>query len=46
MTAQELYKLLDSTDADYEVIEIFDGARLISFRVDDSEYEEPLHDQE
>jgi hypothetical protein len=37
MTAQEIYNLLDAAGVDFEVVEIFEGARVISFRVDDED---------
>lgn len=33
MTAQELYQLLNAHGIDYEVVEIFDGVRLLRFPV-------------
>jgi len=40
MTPQELYKVLDDADLDYEIVEIFDGARWIRFVVDEGEQDE------
>jgi hypothetical protein len=40
MTPQELYKLLDDADVEYEVIEIFEGARFIRVEVQEEEIEE------
>lgn len=40
MTPQELYKVLDDADLDYEVVEIFDGARWVRFVVDEGEQDE------
>lgn len=37
MTPQELYKALDDADLDYEVVEIFEGARWVRFVVDEEE---------
>jgi len=37
MTALELYELLDLLDIDYDVVEIFDGSRLLSFKVEEEE---------
>ena len=37
MTAQEIYNMLDAAGVDFEVVEIFEGARVISFRVDDED---------
>ena len=34
MTAQELYTALDQLGIDYEVVEIFDGSRIIRFDVE------------
>ena len=39
MTAQELYKLLDSAGIDYEIVEIFEGARFIRVEVQETEEE-------
>jgi len=33
MTPAELYELLDRAGADYEIIEIFEGVRVISVQV-------------
>jgi glutaredoxin-related protein len=33
MTAQELYELLDKAGVDYEVVEIFEGARWLRIEV-------------
>ena len=35
MTAQELYEILDNAGVDYEVVEVFDGARWLRFSVDE-----------
>lgn len=40
MTPQELFKVLDDADLDYEVVEIFDGARWVRFLVDEEEQDE------
>jgi hypothetical protein len=40
MTPEELYALLDAHGIDYEVIEIFEGARLLNIRVWEEEKEE------
>ena len=37
MTPQELYKILDDAGLDYEVVEIFEGARWLKFIVDEGE---------
>ena len=39
MTPKELYELLDDNAIDYEVIEIFEGARLLNIRVWEEENE-------
>ena len=33
MTAQELYALLDKAGIDYEIVEIFEGARFLRIEV-------------
>ena len=33
MTAEELYKLLDDNDIRYEIVEIFEGARILNIEV-------------
>ena len=40
MTAFELYEALNKSGIDFELIEIFDGSRLLRFEIDDSEIEE------
>ena len=35
MTAMELYDLLAQADIDFEVVEIFDGVRLLRFEVEE-----------
>ena len=37
MTAQELYDALNKAGIDFDLVEIFDGSRLLRFEVDDSE---------
>ena len=37
MTPQELYEVLDKAGVDYEVIEIFEGARFLRVVVDEAE---------
>lgn len=37
MTPAELYEVLDRAGADYEIVEIFDGVRIISVVVDDEQ---------
>jgi hypothetical protein len=40
MTADELYEALDKAGIDFEVVEIFDGLRVISIMVDEVDEEE------
>jgi hypothetical protein len=40
MTAEKLYALLDSADVEYELIEIFEGVRLLQIEVDDNNEED------
>ena len=40
MTAQELYEALRKASIDFDLIEIFEGIRLLSFKVDDDKIEE------
>jgi len=40
MTADELYEALDKAGIDLEVVEIFDGLRVISIMVDEVDEEE------
>ena len=37
MTAQEIYDLLDKAGVDYEVVEIFEGARWLRIEVEETE---------
>jgi hypothetical protein len=37
MTPTELYKILDDNGVEYEVVEIFDGIRLIRVEVQDDQ---------
>lgn len=37
MTPQELYEVLDKAGVDYEVIEIFEGTRLLRIEVQEQE---------
>lgn len=37
MTPKELYELLDKAGIDYEVVEIFEGARFIRVEVEEEE---------
>ena len=39
MTAEELYKLLDDNDIRYEVVEIFEGVRILNIEVNEEEDE-------
>lgn len=48
MTPQELYNALDQVGADYEIVEIFEGVRVLSILVDeptDEELDEPDNPQ-
>ena len=40
MTPEELYALLDKAELDYEIVEIFEGVRILSIVVDDQGDEE------
>lgn len=40
MTPTELYDLLEKADVEYEIVEIFDGVRILSIEVDDDKEEE------
>jgi hypothetical protein len=40
MTPTALYDLLDKADVEYEIVEIFEGVRILSIEVDDSKEEE------
>jgi hypothetical protein len=40
MTAMELYEALRKTGIDFDLIEIFEGERWLSFKVDDDKIEE------
>ncbi len=35
MTAQELYELLDKAEIEYDLIEIFEGVRIVRIEVDE-----------
>ena len=37
MTPSELYDALDRAGADYEIVEIFEGVRIISVQVNDEQ---------
>ena len=41
MTPQELYDLLDKAGVEYEIVEIFEGVRILSIEVD-----EPVEEEE
>jgi hypothetical protein len=48
MTADELYEALDKAGIDFEVVEIFEGLRVISIMVDevsDDDLEEDMTDE-
>lgn len=40
MTAQELYEALDKAGVEYEVVEIFEGARWLRIEVDEETEDE------
>ena len=40
MTAMELYELLNNAGVDYEVVQIFEGARWIQVKVEEVEDDE------
>ena len=40
MTPQELYELLDKAGCNYEVVEVFEGARWIRFDIEEETNEE------
>jgi len=49
MTAMELYDLLNRANIEYEVVEIFEGLRILSIEVDeevDKEVDEPTKEGE
>jgi len=37
MSAQEIYNLLEAAGVDFELVEIFEGARIINIKVDEDE---------
>ena len=43
MTAQELYDVLNKAGVDFEIIEIFEGSRLIRIEVEEQTEEELNH---
>jgi hypothetical protein len=45
MTAMEIYDLLNRANIEYEVVEIFEGVRIISIQVDE-EIDEPTEEGE
>ena len=42
MTPDELYDALDSADIDYEVVEIFEGTRIIRVKVEEENPQDDL----
>lgn len=42
MTPQELYEILDNAGLDYEVVEVFEGARWVRFTVDEGDENESI----
>jgi hypothetical protein len=40
MTPTQLYDLLEKAGVEYEIVEIFEGVRILSIEVDDSKEEE------
>ena len=40
MTPTQLYDLLEKAEVEYEIVEIFDGVRILSIEVDDDKEEE------
>lgn len=46
MTPEEMYKVLDDAGLEYEIVEIFEGTRIVRIEVDDEEDEfEPTPEQ-
>ena len=39
MTPTQLYDLLEKADIEYEIVEIFEGVRILSIEVDDNKEE-------
>jgi len=37
MTPQEMYEVLDKAELEYEVVEIFEGVRIVRIEVDEAE---------
>ncbi len=40
MTPTELYDLLEKADVEYEIVEIFEGVRILSIEVNDDKEDE------
>ena len=40
MTPTQLYDLLEKADVEYEIVEIFEGVRILSIEVDDDKEED------
>ena len=40
MTPTQLYDLLEKAEVEYEIVEIFEGVRILSIEVDDNKEEE------
>lgn len=45
-TPDELYRVLDALGFNYELVEIFEGVRILSFRVADEDDQDPDEHQE
>lgn len=45
MTADELYEILDKAGIDFEIVEIFEGARFIRVVVDDEKPSDDTYDE-
>ena len=45
MTPEQLYALLDAHGVEYEIVEIFDGARVLNIEVDDAQEIEEVPDE-
>ena len=39
MTSEELYKKLDAMGIEYEVVEVFEGLRVVEFLIEETEEE-------
>jgi len=46
MTPNELYDVLDRLDVEYDVVEIFDGLRVVNFVVDEPTEEDEDEDEQ